>query len=125
MESIKSTLTFLYDNWTMILICLGLIVGIAKKTVSYLSASKAERIEIAKKQVEQAILRMITDAEKDYQSWQSAGAIKRSQVIEEIFAEYPILTKVVDQQALITWIDEQIDNALVELRKIIEKNETK
>lgn len=125
MESIKSTLTFLYDNWTMILICLGLIVGIAKKTVSYFSASKAERIEIAKKQVEQAILRMITDAEKDYQSWQSAGAIKRSQVIEEIFSEYPILSKVVDQQALITWIDEQIDNALVELRKVIEKNETK
>lgn len=125
MESIKSTLTFLYDNWTMILICLGLIVGIAKKTVSYFSASKAERIEIAKKQVEQAILRMITDAEKDYQSWQSAGAIKRSQVIEEIFAEYPILSKAIDQQALITWIDEQIDNALVELRRVIEENETK
>jgi hypothetical protein len=36
--------------------------------------------------------------------------------------EYPILSKVTDQEHLITWIDEQIDNALHELRSVIKKN---
>lgn len=122
MEGIKNLLTFLESNWTMILVICGLLVSIVQKTVSYFSKSDEERVEIAKKQIKEAMLKMISDAESDYSEWSAAGSIKRSQVIEKIFADYPILSKVVDQAELIKWIDTEIDNALVVLRDIIEKN---
>lgn len=123
MEGIKNLLTFLNNNWTVILICIGAIVGIVNKTISYFSKSKNERIEIAKKQIEQEILKMISDAESEYKEWEKAGEIKRSEVIGEIFKKYPILSKVVDQGELIQWIDELIDNSLDTLRDIISQQE--
>lgn len=123
LEGIKNFLVLVNDNWMLILCICGLAIALARKIKAYLSTSTEEKIEIAKTQISEAILKMITDAEEDYSEWVSAGAIKRSQVIEEIFAEYPILEKVVDQQALIQWIDEQIDSALDVLRDIIAKQE--
>lgn len=123
MEGLQKFLQILNDNWTSILVCAGLIVGIIKKTQDYISKSQEEKIELAKKQIQTTILKMISDAEVDWQEWSKAGSIKRSQVIKQIYEEYPILTKVVDQDALIKYIDEQIDGALDTLREIVKTNE--
>lgn len=123
MEGLQKFLQILNDNWTSILVCVGLIVGIIKKTHDYMSKSQEEKIELAKKQIQTTILKMISDAEVDWQEWSKAGSIKRSQVIKQIYEEYPILTKVVDQDALIKYIDEQIDGALDTLREIVKTNE--
>ena len=123
MEGIKNLLTFLNDNWTVVLICIGAILSIAKMTYDYFSKSKEERVEIAKKQIEQEILKMISDAESDYKEWEKAGEIKRSEVIGEIFKKYPILSKVVDQEELISWIDDLIDDSLDVLRDITKQQE--
>lgn len=55
---------------------------------------------------------------------QKAGSVKRAQVIEEIFEKYPILSKVTDQEALISWIDETIDDALKTMREVFTENKT-
>lgn len=123
MEGLQKFLQILNDNWTSILVCAGLIVGIIKNTHDYMSKSQEEKIELAKKQIQTTILKMISDAEVDWQEWSKAGSIKRSQVIKQIYEEYPILTKVVDQDALIKYIDEQIDGALDTLREIVKTNE--
>ena len=123
MEGLQKFLQLLNDNWTSILVCIGLVIGIVKKTQDYMSKSQDEKIEIAKKQIQTTILKMISDAEVDWQEWSKAGSIKRSQVIKQIYEEYPILTKVVDQDALIKYIDEQIDGALDTLREIVKTNE--
>lgn len=123
MEGLQKFLQILNDNWTSILVCAGLIVGIVKKTQDYMSKSQEEKIKLAKKQIQTTILKMISDAEVDWQEWSKAGSIKRSQVIKQIYDEYPILTKVVDQDALIKYIDEQIDGALDILREIVKTNE--
>ena len=123
MEGLQKFLQILNDNWTSILVCAGLIVGIINKTHDYMSKSQEEKIELAKKQIQTTILKMISDAEVDWQEWSKAGSIKRSQVIKQIYEEYPILTKVVDQDALIKYIDEQIDGALDTLREIVKTNE--
>ena len=94
MEGLQKFLQILNDNWTSILVCAGLIVGIVKKTQDYMSKSQEEKIELAKKQIQTTILKMISDAEVDWQEWSKAGSIKRSQVIKQIYDEYPILTKV-------------------------------
>lgn len=124
MEGLQKFLQLLNDNWTSILVCIGLVIGIVKKTRDYMSKSQDEKIEIAKKQIQTTILKMISDAEVDWQEWSKAGSIKRAQVIKQIYEEYPVLSKVVDQKALIERIDEQIDSALDTLREIVKTNET-
>lgn len=123
LNGIKNFLSLINDNWTTILVIIGLALALWKKIESYSKRSTDKKIEIAKKQISENILRLITQAEKDYAEWEKAGSIKRSEVISEIYKEYPILAKVVNQEELVKWIDEQIDNALPTLRDIIKQNE--
>ena len=123
LNGIKNFLSLINDNWTTILVIIGLALALLKKIESYSKLSTDKKIEIAKKQISENILKLITQAEKDYAEWEKAGSIKRSEVISEIYKEYPILAKVVNQEELVKWIDEQIDNALPTLRDIIKQNE--
>lgn len=123
LNGIKNFLSLINDNWTTILVIIGLALALWKKIESYSKLSTDKKIEIAKKQISENILKLITQAEKDYAEWEKAGSIKRSEVISEIYKEYPILAKVVNQEELVKWIDEQIDNALPTLRDIIKQNE--
>ena len=123
LNGIKNFLSLINDNWTTILVIIGLALALLKKIESYSKLSTDKKIEIAKKQISENILKLITHAEKDYAEWEKAGSIKRSEVISEIYKEYPILAKVVNQEELVKWIDEQIDNALPTLRDIIKENE--
>ena len=123
LNGIKNFLSLINDNWTTILVIVGLALALWKKIESYSKLSTDKKIEIAKKQISENILNLITQAEKDYAEWEKAGSIKRSEVISEIYKEYPILAKVVNQEELVKWIDEQIDNALPTLREIIKQNE--
>ena len=121
MEGIKNFLHIINENWTTILVCIGLIVGIVQKTKNYLIKSDDEKVEMAKKEISNAILKMITDAEKDYSYLSKAGQIKRSHVIKKLYEDYPVLNKVKDQNELIIWIDEQIDSSLKTLREVIKE----
>lgn len=123
LNGIKNFLSLINDNWTTILVIVGLALALWKKIESYSKLSTNKKIEIAKKQISENILKLITQAEKDYAEWEKAGSIKRNEVISEIYKEYPILAKVVNQEELVKWIDEQIDNALPTLRDIIKQNE--
>ena len=123
LNGIKNFLSLINDNWTTILVIIGLALALWKKIESYSKLSTEKKIEIAKKQISENILKLITQAEKDYAEWEKAGSIKRSEVISEIYKEYPILAKVVNQEELVKWIDEQIDNALPTLRDINKQNE--
>lgn len=122
LNGIQNFLQMLNDNWTSILVCIGLLATIIAKTKDYFSKSDDEKIAIAKVHIQQAMLKLITDAEVDYESWNQAGSIKRSQVIQKIFSSYPILSKVADQDALIAWIDDVINESLKTLRKIVAEN---
>lgn len=122
LTGLKNFLQWINDNWTSIVIIIGLTIAIATKAKEYFSKSNEEKIEIAKKQIEQIILKLVTDAEVDYEEWVEAGSIKRSQVIEELFLNYPVLSKVTNQDELIDWIDMIIDEALDIMRDVFEKN---
>lgn len=122
LDGIKNFLLFLNDNWTSIAVILGLIAGLYQKIKTYIKQSDAQKIEAAKVRISAVVLKLISDAEVDYESWNKAGSIKRSQVIQKIFQDYPILSKAVDQEEVIAWIDDQINGSLKELRKIVAKN---
>lgn len=122
LNGIYNFLDFLNENWTMLTAILVLAISIAKKIVDFSKKSKAEQLAIAKAQISETMLKWVTEAEKNYLQWVSAGAIKRSQVIDQIFKEYPILSKVADQEEIIEWLDDTIDEALKAMRKIFEEN---
>lgn len=122
LNGVQNFLTLVNDNWTTIMVVIGLAIAVVKKAKTYIAKSDDEKVEIAKAQIRETILRMVTEAEIDYEEWNKAGSIKRSQVIGQIYADYPVLSKVIDQQALTAWIDETIDESLKTLREVVSNN---
>lgn len=120
-EQVKDLVMWLSNNLVQILVCIGLIVIITNQVYKFLSKSKEEKIAIVKAQIKNILLKLVADAEMQYLDVSKAGAIKRAKVIKEIFEQYPILSKVVNQESLIAWLDEEIDNALIILKGIINK----
>lgn len=125
LKGIQNFLQFINDNWTTIIIIVSLVVAIVQRVKVYFTKDKKERIEIAKAQIQEIVLKLITDAEVDYKEWEKAGSIKRAQVIQKIYAEYPILAKVADQAEVVKFIDDAINTSLKELRKIVTENQAK
>ena len=125
LDGIIKFLTYINENWVLITTIVGLMLAIGKKIKSYLSKSNEEKIEIAKAQINEVMLMLVTEAECDWREWQKCGEVKRSQVIDKIFAMYPVLSTIANQEEVITWIDESIDNALKKMRKIFEENRAK
>ena len=123
MDSINNLLEWLNNNWSAIVIAAGLILALYEKIKSYLSKSTEEKIAIAKEQAHEIILKLVSEAETDYKDIEHAGAIKRSQVFSYIYEKFPILEKVISQDELTVWIDNQIDDALDTLRDILEEKE--
>lgn len=122
LDGITKFLTFVNDNWVYITTVIGLAIAVGNKVRDYLNKSNEEKIEIAKAQINEVMLMLVTEAECDWREWQKCGEVKRSQVIDQVFAMYPILSRVTNQEEIIAWIDESIDNALKTMRKIFEEN---
>ena len=112
MDAIKNTLTILNENWTNILIIVGLLAGIYTKTTSYLKNANEKRVEIAKKAVKENMLKYISEAQIEWKEFSGSGEIKRSQVIGRIYEDYPILKEYIKQEELIRYIDELIVEGL-------------
>lgn len=123
MDGFMNFLMFVNNHWTEIIVIIGLLLAVGKKVATYLNMTDDEKIAIAKKQLSETMLKLVTQAEKDYNAWVQAGAVKRSEVIDAIFQKYPILSRVTDQETLIAEIDKMIDAALVEMREIFSKNQ--
>ena len=122
LNGIKHFLELVYNNWTIIIIVIALVAFAYVKIKAFIEQSDDQKIAAVKAQIKESMLKLVGDAEADYQTWKKAGSLKRSMVIQRIFADYPVLSKIIDQNGLVAWIDEQIDNALKELRKIIANN---
>ena len=125
LDGILNFLQFINDNWTTLVAIIVLIFSIVKKTQNFINKSNDEKIDIAKKQVKETMLKLVTDAEEDYQEWVKAGAVKRAQVIEQIFLTYPILSKITNQEEFILWIDCIINESLKTMRDIIAEQDSK
>ena len=119
---IKNFLDLINQNWTLITVIIGLGILVYRKIKSYLSLSEQEKIDLAIERIRVTALKMVTDAEQEYDEWVKAGSIKRAEVIDQIFKDYPILSNVTDQKTLIETLDDIIDDALEEMRKVFSAN---
>ena len=122
MTGIERFIGFLSENWVMLLVLTGTLVSISRLVSKYLALDNAEKIETAKKLIKEIMLKMITEAEIDFEEWNKSGSIKRSKVIAEIYDKYPILSKAASQEEVIAFIDAEINNSLKTLREILKEN---
>ena len=122
LNGLHNFLQFISDNWALICAIITLILSVCSKIKKFMDKSDEEKIAIAKKQIQETVLKLVTDAEESYMDFVKAGSIKRAQVMEEIFLTYPILSKVTNQEELISWIDEVINESLKTMREVLEKN---
>jgi len=121
LNGIKKFLEIINENWTLITVVIGLGILAYTRIKNYLSLSNEQKVNIALNQIRNIALKLVTDAEEEYEKWVKAGPIKRSEVIKQIYKDYPILSKVADQEALLEKLDMIIDDALDEMRRIIEE----
>lgn len=121
LTGINNFLQIIIDNWTTIIAIFAALFLIYKRVMSFFAKSEEDRIAFARDMITKTMLEYVSSAEKDYAEWVKAGATKRAQVIAQIFADFPVLAKVTDQDALIAWIDETIKEALKEMRLMIQE----
>lgn len=122
LEGVRNFLQLVNDNWTTIVVVVGLGIGVYRKVKNYVSLSNSQKVDLAWDMISETILSMVSDAESNYSDWKKAGSIKRAEVIDRIFAQYPILELVTDKTEVINRIDKMIDDALVTVSDIFEKN---
>ena len=94
---IKNFLDLINQNWTLITVIIGLGILVFKKVKSYLSLSEQEKIDLALEQIRITALKMVTDAEKEYDKWVKAGSIKRAEVIDKILSEHKFKNQIIKQ----------------------------
>lgn len=123
MNGIINFLTFIKENWTLITTIAGLLLWIAIKLKNYIALSKEQKIELALNNAKSIILSLVSTAEENWGS--NTGKIKRSEVIATILEKYPILQEVTNKEQLETKIDEMIEDALVQMRQILETKKSK
>lgn len=122
LNGIVNFLMFINDNWVSIVVLVGVVIGIVQKVITFVKTNQDKKVEVAKAQAKETILHMVEQAETEYSAWNKAGQIKRSEVVGKIYKEYPVLSKVIDQEKMIAWIDETIDSSLVTLREVLKEN---
>ena len=118
-NGIKNFLELINNNWTTIMVVCGLCVSLYYKIMQFIKLSDDEKINQTKTVIKNVMLSLISDAEINYSEWNKSGAIKRAEVLNRIFTDYPILNKVTDKDKLISEIDSMLDESLKEMRNII------
>lgn len=118
-NGIRNFLELINNNWTTIMVVCGLCVSLYYKIMQFIKLSDDEKINQTKTVIKNVMLSLVSDAELNYSDWNKSGAIKRAEVINRIFTDYPILNKVTDKDKLISEIDSMLDESLKEMRNII------
>ena len=129
MKSIIELLKWIQDNWasiaTIIILAFGIYARAKKlwndwqtKTEEEKQAEFDKAVQTAKAALSDYILILVSKAELDWQSEDGKlGQIKKAQVIEQIYAKYPVLEQVTDKAELAKYIDFLIAEALKTVRK--------
>lgn len=130
MKSINNLLMWINENWaslvTIIILLLAIFTKARKFYLDWQNKTEQEKKEEIEKAIKNAkiaiaenILSYVSDAEVNWSAWIKMGDIKRSEVIKQLYVDYPILLQVVDQDELIHFIDNAIDKALETVREKI------
>ena len=111
LDAILTGLTFIKDNWTLIVTVIGLVIAIAVKVKNYIKLSKQEKIDLALVNLKSVALALVTEFAEKYDE----NMVKRSAFFKYVVENYPSLAD--NLEDLVDSIDDIIDNALEVLKK--------
>lgn len=124
-SGVRVFLQAINDNWGTIIIIIGLVLLLIEKIKKYLKLSKEQKIEIALEGVKQEMLKLMSDAEIQWKDYKKSGQIKKSQVIKEIYTDFPELKRYMSEDELIEKIEKIIDDNMKELDIVINDMDAK
>ena len=124
-SGVRVFLQAINDNWGTIIIIIGLALLLIEKIKKYLKLSKEQKIEIALEGVKQEMLKLMSDAEIQWEDYKKSGQIKKSQVIKEIYTDFPELKRYMSEDELIEKIEKIIDDNMKELNIVINDMDAK
>ena len=81
--------------------------------------SKEERLEAILKIVKTQLLKFMGEAEVQWEAYKKSGALKKSQVIQKIYEQFPLLKEYIDQDTLIQKISDMIEDEMENLNKVL------
>ena len=119
MSGIMNTIRFIYEQWSNITIIFSLILLGVKYIMKFKALSKEKWKEAVLIIVKEELLKMMSDAERDWTDYKKSGKIKKSQVINTIYEQFPILKEYIDQESLIKRISDMIDESIENMDEII------
>ena len=110
---------FLDSAWSIFLVLLGIFIFLYNKITNYMKLTKEQKVEAALKVVKAELLKLMSDAEIEWQDFNKSGEIKKSQVISEIYKKFPFLAEYISQDELIAKIGEMIEEQKAKMDEII------
>ena len=110
---------FLDSAWSIFLVLLGIFIFLCNKITNYMKLTKEQKVEAALKVVKAELLKLMSDAEIEWQDFNKSGEIKKSQVISEIYKKFPFLAEYISQDELIEKIGEMIEEQKAKMDEII------
>ena len=121
MTSINNTLGLIENYWSMIIIIIALVVLTIEEVRKYKAMTREQRIEAALSVVKGELLKLMSDAEIEWSEYKKSGALKKSQVLKEIYTQFPFLQDYINQDELVTKITEMIDAEMENMNKILKE----
>ena len=112
-------ISFLDSAWSIFIVLLGIFIFLYSKITNYIKLSKEQKVEAALKVVKAELLKLMSDAEIEWQEFNKSGEIKKSQVISEIYKKFPFLAEYISQDELIAKIGEMIEEQKAKMDEII------
>ena len=85
--------------------------------------NEEQRVQAALKVISEELMKMMCQAEIQWKDYKKSGELKRSQVIKDIYNQFPFLSKYMDQDKLVQTIYDMIDKQMDAMNKLMEKNE--
>jgi hypothetical protein len=119
MTALLNLITDINNYWTYLVIVIALVVLGTQEIKKYKNLSTQEKIDAALAVVKKEVLKMMSKAEIDWEEYKKSGELKKSQVITDIYTQFPILSEYVNQDELIEKIEALIEEEMGKMNQII------
>lgn len=123
-EIVNNVVNSLSNSLPTIIIVIAIIIGVVRIVIQYSKMTKEERVNAALKVIKEELLKLMSDAEIEWEDYKKSGELKKSQVLKEIYSQFPFLATYIDQDTLVNKLYELIDNEMENMNKIINNTTT-
>lgn len=123
MTGFNNFIHLIQSQWTNIVVVIAIIATVVKTALSYSTMTEEQRVQSALKVVKEELMRLMCQAEIQWKDYKKSGDLKRSQVIKDIYNQFPFLSKYMDQDKLVKTIYEMIDKQMDNMDNLLNKPE--